>query len=529
MFVQHPLIKEGSVEQREYQITLAKEAAELSTLVVLPTGMGKTVVALLLIADVLQRTKGKVLLLAPTKPLVEQHSIFLKEFLIGKNIAVMTGEVSPEERMALWIENDVIASTPQVVANDLKNERVSLNDVRLIVFDEAHRAAGNYAYVAVAKEFKEHDGLVLGLTASPGSKMEKIKEVCDNLGIENIEVRTEHDPDVSKYIQDVRMKYVELDLPQELRKATTILGSLYETFLKELVGLGMLEDSDRINTKDLLTLGATLSARLKAGEKGKKIYRALSVNAMAIKVEHAVMLGETQGASSLSAYLERLAVEAESDEGSKASRTIVESEQFKVVREQMKHTKVEHPKLSRVMSVVAQQLEQSPGSKVLVFTHYRDTCELVAGKLSLIDGVRAAKLIGQAGKVGDKGLRQKEQAGVLQRFRDGEFNVLVATSVGEEGLDVASTDLVVFYEPVPSEIRSIQRKGRTGRKSSGKVVIFVTKGTRDQAYFYSSMNKEKQMKSRLLTLKRELGPGRVAPGGDGKGEPAKAQRSILDF
>lgn len=529
MFVQHPLIKKEAVEQREYQIALAKAAAERSSLVVLPTGMGKTVVALLLIADVLQRKKGKVLLLAPTKPLVEQHYNFLREFLIGKEVSIMTGEVPPEDRMALWIENDVIASTPQVVANDLKNERVSLREVQLIIFDEAHRGIGNYAYVAVAQEYKEYGGLVLGLTASPGSKMEKIKEVCDNLGIENIEVRTEHDPDVAKYVQDVRMQFVEVDLPQELRRVTTILGSLYETFLKELVNLGMLEDSDRINTKDLLTLGASLSARLKAGEKGKKIYRALSVNAMAIKVEHAVMLGETQGASSLSAYLERLAVEAESDDGSKAARVIVETEQYKAVRELMKNTKVEHPKLSRVMSVVAQQLEQSPDSKVLVFTHYRDTCELVAGKLSRIDGVRVAKLIGQAGKVGDKGLCQKEQVGVLQRFRDGEFNVLVATSVGEEGLDVTSTDLVVFYEPVPSEIRSIQRKGRTGRKSSGKVVIFVTKGTRDQAYYYSSMNKEKQMKSRLLTLKRELEPGNDAPTGDGKGELKKGQRSILDF
>jgi ERCC4-related helicase len=129
--------------------------------------------------------------------------------------------------------------------------------------------------------------------------------------------------------------------------------------------------------------------------------------------------------------------------------------------------------------------------------------------------------------VGDKGQRQKEQVGVLQRFREGEFNVLVATSVGEEGLDVTSTDLVVFYEPVPSEIRSIQRKGRTGRKSSGRVVIFVTKGTRDQAYYYSSLNKEKQMKSRLLTLKRELEPGHDAP--NGTNEPKKGQRSILDF
>lgn len=528
MFVDHPLIKKESVELRDYQISLSRSAQERSTLVVLPTGMGKTVVALLVIADVLQKKKGKVLLLAPTKPLVEQHFHFLKDFLIGRSIAVMTGEVSPEEREALFVENDVIASTPQVVANDLKNGRFSLKDVRLVIFDEAHKAVGNYAYVAIANEYKDYGGLVLAMTASPGSDREKVREVCANLDIDNIEVRTEHDPDVAKYVQDVKVQYVEVELPAEIRKATSILSSLYETYLKQLVGMGFLPNSDRVTTKDLLALGNELSGRIKEGEKSKRMYQALSTNAMAIKVEHAIDLGETQGGTALHAYLDRMQTEADSETGSKAARAIVGTEQFKAVIGMMKDLKVEHPKLSRVMGVVSRQINENPGSKVLVFTHYRDTCDLVASKLAKIDGVKVAKLIGQAGRVGDKGLKQKEQVGVLQQFRDGEFNVLVATSVGEEGLDVASTDLVVFYEPVPSEIRSIQRRGRTGRRSSGKVVILITKGTRDQAFFYSSMNKEKQMKSRLLTLKNELGPEKTDDDEEHK-ELAKGQRSIFDF
>ncbi|QLH74441.1 MAG: DEAD/DEAH box helicase [Methanomassiliicoccales archaeon] len=531
MFIEHPLIKKDSVELREYQVSLARSAQERSTLVVLPTGMGKTVVALLVIADVLLKKKGKVLLMAPTKPLVEQHSRFLIEFLVGKKVAVMTGDTSPEEREALWVENDVIASTPQVVANDLRNGRASLKDVRLIIFDEAHRAVGNYAYVAVAKEYKEYGGLVLGMTASPGSDREKVREVCTNLGIDNIEVRTEHDPDVAKYVQDVKVQFIEVELPAEIRKATSILSSLYETYLKQLVGMGFLQDSDKVGTKDLLALGNELSARLRSGERSKRLYQALSVNAMAIKVEHAIDLGETQGGTAMLAYLERMREEAASDDGSKATRAIVETEQFKAVMKMMKDLKVEHPKLSRVMSVVSRQISENPGSKVLVFTHYRDTCELVAGKLAKIDGVRVAKLIGQAGRAGDKGLKQREQVGVLQQFRDGEYNVLVATSVGEEGLDVASTDMVVFYEPVPSEIRSIQRRGRTGRRSAGKVVIFVTKGTRDQAFYFSSLHKERQMKSRLLTLKRELenGPEKSVEEDEKNKELPKGQRSLLDF
>jgi Fanconi anemia group M protein len=81
---------------------------------------------------------------------------------------------------------------------------------------------------------------------------------------------------------------------------------------------------------------------------------------------------------------------------------------------------------------------------------------------------------------------------------------MVMTSVGEEGLDIPSVDLVVFFEPVPSAIRSIQRKGRTGRLAEGKVIVLATQGTRDEAYKWSSFRKEKNMYSHLKTLKKEM-------------------------
>jgi Fanconi anemia group M protein len=93
---------------------------------------------------------------------------------------------------------------------------------------------------------------------------------------------------------------------------------------------------------------------------------------------------------------------------------------------------------------------------------------------------------------------------IIEKFSKGEFNVLVATSVAEEGLDIPSTDLVVFYEPVPSEIRTIQRRGRTGRRRPGRVVVLVTKDTRDEIYYYSARRKEKRMHQELERLRREL-------------------------
>jgi len=503
VFVEHPLIRSGAVEDRDYQRALSSIASKESTLIVLPTGMGKTIVALRVVASVLKKG-GKVLFLAPTKPLVEQHATSLRELLVGKKVGVMTGENPPEEREAIWIENEVIASTPQVVANDLRYERVSLSKVKLIIFDEAHRAVGNYAYVDVAKSYRDFGGLVLGMTASPGSSGARIKEVCANLGIERIEMRSESDPDVAKYVHDIQMDAIEVELPLDMKKVIFVLRSLFDKYVAELVHLKALDPKRPANRKYLLEVGRSLQQRSKSGERHKNLFRAMSLQAMAVKVDHALELAETQGTSALREYLDRLRKEAESDEGSRASREIVKAEEYTRVCETVHAMRSEHPKLSRVMTIVARQVNEKPDARIIVFTHYRDTCELVASKLSEIEGAKVAKLVGQADRLGEKGLKQKEQVGVLDQFRNGHFNVLVATSVGEEGLDVANTDLVVFYEPVPSEIRSIQRRGRTGRKRAGKVVVLITRGTRDEAYFYASMNKERSMKRGLSKLQRDM-------------------------
>lgn len=529
MFVRHPLIVENRIEEREYQLALAKSCLESSTLIVLPTGMGKTVVALIVTAEVLNSKKGKVLFLAPTKPLVEQHAGFVREHLVGKKVAALTGEVEPMEREVAWIENDVIVSTPQVIANDLRRERISLRDVRLIIFDEAHRGVGNYAYVPIGDEYKAYGGLVMGMTASPGSSGVRIEEVRKNLGIEKIEIRSESDPDVARYVQDVNMQWVEVDVPDQLRKVVAILRSLNDSYIKELVNLGVMDGKRPPTRKHLLEVRNKIEAKLNSGERRKQLYRALSVQAMAMKIGHALELAETQGTSALTSYLERMQQEAASEEGSKASRAIVRSPEFEKLTSLLSTMNMEHPKLSRVMSIVSNQIIAHPNSRTLVFTHYRDTCELVTNKLSKIEGARVAKLIGQAERGSEKGLKQKEQVSVLEKFRRGEYNVVVATSVGEEGLDVASTDLVVFYEPVPSEIRTIQRRGRTGRRRPGRVVILITRGTIDEAYLHSSQKKETAMRRRLYRMGEKTEEKKAPEESEEKKDQTAGQKSIFDF
>lgn len=504
MYVNHPLIKEDTIQFREYQRYLADSCLSASTLVVLPTGMGKTVVALMVAAEVLERKGGKVLFLAPTKPLVEQHSDFMERSILCRSICTLTGETTPEERELLWNRTDVIVSTPQVISNDLKHERIKLDNVSLIIFDEAHRAVGNYSYVYIADEYsKVKTGLSLGMTASPGSNTQKIMEVCTNLHVERIEIKTELDKDVSEFVHENYVDWIIVELPNAILEISNVLRSLYDKYVAELKTTGLMTPGRPATMSHLLDVQKEVQSRLNRGEKNRKFYNALSIQARAVKVNHAVELIETQGVTPLSLYLKKIKEDSEDAEGSKASKAIASSEEFSIVMDMVSNTKMEHPKISRIMGVVSQQLNSRPESKVLVFTQYRDTCDMVMEYLSKVDGVRVSKLIGQSGRGTEKGLKQKEQLGVLQRFRDDEINVLVATSVGEEGLDVANTDLVVFYEPVPSEIRSIQRRGRTGRNRDGRVIVMMTAGTKDEVSQKSSDRKEQEMKKRLYALKKE--------------------------
>ena len=238
MFVSHPLIKTDSIEEREYQRTLAHVCISSPTLVVLPTGLGKTVVALLVIAELLDHKKGKVLFLAPTKPLVEQHAAFLGQNLLAKKIALMTGEKKPKDRQELWADNDVIVSTPQVIANDLRNKRIDLNGFDLEYSTRHTVPWASTHYVAVAEAYRSVHGSVMGMTASPGASKDKIMEVCTNLGIRNIEVRSKSDPDVVRYVHDVEIDWVKVEVPEQTREVAAVLRSLFDSYVQQLVKMG---------------------------------------------------------------------------------------------------------------------------------------------------------------------------------------------------------------------------------------------------------------------------------------------------
>lgn len=508
-YIKHPLILPDTVEQRLYQLDLAGRALSSSTLIVLPTGLGKTIVSLLVIAARMEKFGGRALVLSPTKPLVEQHAAFFKKVMKipEEQVITFTGSVAPEKRAELWETGKVIVSTPQVIENDVLTKRINLDDVCHITFDEAHRAVGNYAYTYIAEKYFENakNPHCLGITASPGSTDEKISEVCEALHIRSVAVKTESDTDVRPYIHKKEIEWIKIDLPKDMTEIKVLLEKVIEERFTKLTELGFpVHNPKFVTKKELLGMQKKLQEELR-GMPDPAVYGAISIVAEIMKVNHAVEIIETQGIESLRKYMQRLEHEAYSKSGSKASKRLAEDLYMRQAIHRIKDTDSEHPKLDMVKNIVFKQIAGRQESRVIVFTNYRDTADMVTAALETLEDIRPIRFVGQSSKYKDKGLTQKQQVQIIEDFKKGTYNVLVATSVAEEGLDIPSTDLVVFYEPIPSEIRSIQRKGRTARKHAGRVVVLVTKGTRDEGYYWSSLSKERRMQSNMKEL-QELMP-----------------------
>ena len=388
-------------------------------------------------------------------------------------------------------------------------KRFNLKNVSLIIFDEAHHTVGDYAYVFVSEMYKKQkkDGLILGITASPGNDISKILEVCKNLGVSNIEIRTKHDPDVRPYVHDLKIIWKEITLPDDFAFTIQLLRKALSERLKILKKIGVIDSSSisLINKTKLLDAQKKIQKEIRSNTKpSKMLFKAASIQSEAMKINYAIELLQTQGVNPLKNYFQRMGKEAISKDSTKASRAIMADSNILEAVAYVKSLNIEHPKLNELVNIVKKQIKSKPFSKIIVFTHYRDTSSYVTSLLEKEENVKPARFVGQASKEGDKGFTQKKQAEIIQKFRDGDYNVLIATSVAEEGLDIPSTDMVIFFEPIPSEIRLIQRRGRTGRKMSGRVIILITKKTPDEGYYWAAKRKEKRMISELELIRSKL-------------------------
>ena len=490
-------MKELSITPRTYQEEIFKITQDKNTLVVLPTGTGKTLIAIMTaIHKFKQKPLEKILILAPTRPLIEQHFKDFKDKLPEdwSDSQLFTGKTPADQRKKIWQTAEFIFSTPQCISNDLKKGLYDLKDVSLLVVDEAHRCLKNYAYNFVAQKYKFQKGEhhILALTASPGGDKKTINQICENLNIEAVEIRTRESADVKPYLQELEFEKIFVDFPAEFLQIKLLLDGIYNQKAQELRNRKLLFGPT--NKITLLKLQTKLAAELRRSRDGNKM-QGISICAQALKIAHGVELIETQTANSLIEYMKDLYKKA-AEKQSKGVQILTKDPKFQRAFTLATTLRDEHPKVEKLKDIIDEQLQQNKNAKIIVFAQFRETLNKIYDELSKIQNSKPGIFVGQAQKKNSKGkvtgLKQKEQKQMIQDFRDGKVNILLATSIAEEGLDIPEVSEVIFYEPIPSAIRSIQRRGRTARLAPGKLKILITKGTRDEIYYYSSYHKIKK-------------------------------------
>ncbi|MEJ6665207.1 MAG: helicase-related protein [Euryarchaeota archaeon] len=497
--VVHPFLTDG-VEARAYQMRALRSALTSSTLMVMPTGFGKTAVEWMAMAEALRLKRGKVLLIAPTTGLVDQQRRMAMEMLAVDNDSIITytGEISPAKRPPLWESGSVIMATSQVIRNDATTGTIDLSEVGLLIVDEAHHSTGNHAYAQVGDLYlsANPEALVLGATASPGSTESHILEVARRLGIERLDVCKKEDPLLGPYTVKLDNIPHRLTLPPELNALLHPLQAHQDEEAEHLRRLGFLAPTGHLSSK--LIEEAQRRASTAIQRRDRRGYDAARRIGDLRRTHLLLDLLRTQGTTSALSFLQR--AEDDGRTGERTTNRFVGLPAIHAFRTAGKDVGELHPKPAYVQTLVEKQRTENPDSKILIFTEYRDTVEHLVKRLSSLEGINVDKFIGQSGKGKRKGMTQKEQLAQLNRFREGDLNILVATSVGEEGLDVPAADLVILYEPVASAIRAIQRRGRTARQRAGSVHTLIAAETRDEYVNIAAERREAKMYTLLQRI-----------------------------
>jgi Fanconi anemia group M protein len=492
---------------RGYQVAIYETCLQSNCLVILPTGLGKSLIFLMSSIERLKKyPNSKVVILAPTRPLAEQHLEYFKKNM-KKNFAkleLFTGKIKAEDRKKIWKTANIIFSTPQCIENDLKHKLYDLKDCSLLVEDEAHHCLKKYSYVFVAEKYKEQalNQRVMGLTASAGIKKSTIEQIMNSLNIQKIEIRTRESDDVKEYLQELDTNKIYVELPPRFREIENLFKAIMEPKIVELRAMGLLlgPTNKRVILDELKKVSAMIRKEPNIGH----LYRAMSVLGLLIRCNHSIELLQAQSIHTLNDFID------ETYKGTtKGMQNLVKIPEFikatEIIKDMLSKNE-EHPKMQKILELIQEQQKINPEFKALCFSTFRTTTGALAAMLNR-NGISAAQLVGQGKKTttfGDSGLKQSEQQSTIRDFKSGKIKVLCPTSIGEEGLDLPEINAVIFYEPVPSAIRAIQRRGRTARLMKGSLYTFITRDSIDEIYLNSSAKKEEKMHKSLETIGHEL-------------------------
>lgn len=506
---------------RDYQYNIVSRSLFHNTLVALPTGLGKTFIAATVMLNYYRwTTNAQTIFMAPTKPLIAQQmeACYHVAGISRHDTVLMTGETTPAIRADEWAEKRVFFMTPQTVINDLKTGICDPKKIVLLVVDEAHKATGNYAYTEVVSFLHRFNNSfrVLALTATPGSSVEAVQAVIDNLGIARVELRTEQSLDIRPYTHEKKTDEELFDYSDEQHLIMDLIGNAIRPILQKL------NIQNAYWSKDPMALSAygLTQARQRwsssdAGRKAPMPVKGMVQSCFTVlsQLAHSIGLLKFHGIGPFYSGMKEFQRNVESGRTkSKNAREVVQSNDWVQMTNRIdgwlgNPDFVGHPKLQYLREVVLNHfLDAGEGTlgidappsatRVMVFASYRDSTEEICRVLKRSEPmIRPQVFVGQASSSTSEGMNQKRQNEVIQDFRAGKFNTLIATSIGEEGLDIGDVDLIVCYDASSSPIRMLQRIGRTGRKRLGRVVLLLMKDKEERDYAKAQDNYQYIQKS----------------------------------
>ncbi|KAL3845636.1 hypothetical protein ACJIZ3_003039 [Penstemon smallii] len=397
----------------------------------------------------------------------------------------LTGQTSPTKRAGFWKDKRVFFVTPQVLEKDIQSGSCLVKHLVCLVIDEAHRAMGNYSYCVAVRELMDTPVQlrILALTATPGSKQQTIQHIINNLQISTLEYRNETDPDVLPYVHERKIELVQVAMGDEAVKTNDLLLEVVRPFVARLSTLGVLQKRDfqTLSPCDLL------NARDKFRQEPP--LELPHANYGEIEGYFGVLITLYHVRKLLSSHGIRPAFEMLDEKLKQGSFARIMSRnegllKAKLLMQQTVTHGAPSPKLAKLLEVLVDhfKVKDPQNSRVIIFSNFRGSVRDIMDALTNISElVKATEFIGQSSGKTLKGQSQKVQQAVLQKFRTGGYNVIVATSIGEEGLDIMEVDLVICFDANVSPLRMIQRMGRTGRKHEGRLKGYMRKKANSKA------------------------------------------------
>jgi len=496
--------------ERTYQLEMSESAILYNTLVSLPTGLGKTLIAAVVMYNYYRWfPEGKVVFCAPTRPLVTQqiHACYKIMGIPERYTAEISGRVPNTSRKQMWDNKRVFFCTPQTLVKDIEEDRCDASKIVCVVMDEAHRATGMHTF-ALLPNMIEAAGAkfrLVALSATPGTDIKSIQAVVETLKISKIEARTEDDPNVKRYVHNREEEVISVKQPDVIKILDKKLLEFVRDPLEKLRSVNAASRlmGDSANLSPFAVMKAREEYEQRTGD--RRLYH--TFEALRNLVDIRINL-KNHGIQYALQNIARKEIEAKGP-----LRSILYSDEFKALKCEMQVAAGDpteclsknNPKYEKLTDVLLEHFERKQAigesTRAIVFSQLRES---VMGIVSMLSSKNAALLkptpfVGQSKKKESEsnpgqevaGMNQAEQQRILQQFNEGRFNVLVCTCVGEEGLDIGDVDLIVNFDILKSAIRSIQRTGRTGRKRNGRVIFLVSEGQEERSYRDSVTNSRK--------------------------------------